>query len=78
MQFKGQDLSRQGEEPPSVAPTAVPSVHTDLVHLEQIVKAIMLGISSATTSVALTAPTVAVPTPRDNVVAFVRWAKSMR
>lgn len=77
MQFKGQDLSRQGEEPPSVAPTAVPSVHIDLVHLEQIVKA-MLGISSATTSVALTAPTVAVPTPRDNVVAFVRWAKSMR
>jgi hypothetical protein len=77
MQFKGQDLSRQGEEPPSVAPTAVPSVHIDLVHLEQIVKA-MLGISSATTSVALTAPTVAVPTPRDDVVAFVRWAKSMR
>jgi hypothetical protein len=76
MQFKGQDLPRQGEEPPSVAPTAAPSVHIDLVYLEQIVKAIMLGISSATTSVALTTPTVAAPTPRDNVVVFVRRAKA--
>jgi len=26
--------------------------------------------------VALTTPTVAAPTPRDNVVVFVRWAKA--
>jgi hypothetical protein len=57
-----------------VTPAAAPGSYIDPVYLEQIIKAVMSGISSATLPAI---PTVA-PALQDIVVALVRWVKSMR
>ena len=60
---------RQGNRPPLAAPATIPNPYSDFAFLEQLVKAIVVGMAASTFSLAPWA---------ERVVTLVEWVKGMQ